>query len=138
MVVKGLVKSTTDHEKLFYLEATFRNKIESYDNGGTIPPMSPKDAPQGVNTNSWEYYTDLEATLIGHGDYTGAVLQLTRKGPAIQTGEGAGIHSTSNGAATWFEYKVLSQSNRHNVPIYNKSHYGKNYGDINIKINCAE
>ena len=139
MIVSGLVKSTTDSEKMFMLHAVFKNHIKSVVDGGYVPQGSPKDAPSGVNTNTWEYYEDLEATLIGQGKYTGAVLKLRRMGPAIQVGDGGGVHSTQFGAATWFYYDVISQPLFHSyqgTTIYEGNDYSHRKGDININIDC--
>ena len=83
----------------------------------TPPPGSPKQelaasayAPSGpINAATWKYYTVVTGTLTGAGSYAGAVINITRTGPAFQIGTGANGKNLNMGASTWFAWTVVSQ-----------------------------
>ncbi|MEO0649595.1 MAG: hypothetical protein AAFZ65_02810 [Planctomycetota bacterium] len=89
---------------------------EYFDNGGDIQP------------DQWHYYLTTEGTLTGLDANDGAVVSLTRKGPAFQVGLGANGKNTSFGASGWLDWAIVSQPNA--GPAYPAS--GK--GDFNLDL----
>jgi hypothetical protein len=84
----------------------------------TPPPGSPKKDLRSaayienggpVNPATWHYYTNFSGTLTGFGIYDGAVLSLTRVGPAFQVGVGANNKNVHYGASAWFMWIVVQQ-----------------------------
>ena len=88
-------------------------------NGGPIDP------------STWVYYTSYTGTLTGTGSYAGAVIQLTKTGPAFQIGNGANGKNGNFGASGWYLWTVVSQ------PTSGGSLQTTGQGDINIDLaNC--
>src|SRR6185369_13747300 len=71
---------------------------DAYDNNGG--PVDP---------STWVYYTSFTGTLTGLDNYAGAVLTLTRTGPAFQVGFGANNKNINFGASAWFIWNVTRQ-----------------------------
>ncbi|MEM6455910.1 MAG: SdrD B-like domain-containing protein [Acidobacteriota bacterium] len=84
------------------------------DNGGPIDP------------STWYYYTNLSGTLTGLGDLDGAILSITRRGPAWQVGNGANGKNGNYGASSWFDYTVVQQPN--------SGHLSNSHGDFNLDL----
>ncbi|MEM8960690.1 MAG: SdrD B-like domain-containing protein [Acidobacteriota bacterium] len=91
------------------------------DNGGPIDP------------STWWYYTEVEGTLTGTGELGGAVVDITRRGPALQVGDGANNKNGNFGLSTWFDYTVTQQ------PTHGRTLQSSGVGDINIDLGfCVE
>ncbi|MEM8964142.1 MAG: SdrD B-like domain-containing protein [Acidobacteriota bacterium] len=108
----------------------------------TAPPGSPKrelrssayvDNGGPIDPSTWWYYPDFIATLTGVGEYAGAVVELTTRGPAWQTGFGANGKNANFGASMWFNYQVLEQ------PSAGPSLRVSGHGDFNVDlVDCVE
>ncbi|MEM9597283.1 MAG: hypothetical protein AAGD06_23650, partial [Acidobacteriota bacterium] len=105
----------------------------------TVPPAgSPKRelrgnvyAPNGpIDTSTWYYYPDFSATLTGNGQWAGAVVEVTRRGPSFQVGEGANGKNVHYGAAAWFDYQVIQQ------PTTGVTLQTNGRGDFNLDLVC--
>lgn len=84
-----------------------------------------------VNTATWIYYTGYNGTLTGLSSNSGAVINITRTGPAFQVGVGANGKNLNFGASGWYKWTVVSQpSSGGSLPTTGQ-------GDINVDIvNC--
>ena len=84
-----------------------------------------------VNTATWTYYTGYTGTLTGLNNNAGAVITITRTGPAFQVGFGANGKNLNFGASGWYLWTVVTQPS-------SGSHYPTTgQGDINVDIvNC--
>ncbi len=67
------------------------------DNGGPVDP------------STWVYYTEFHGTLTGVKDYDGAVIEVSRRGPAFQVGLGASGKNIQFGGSSWIDWSVISQ-----------------------------
>lgn len=67
------------------------------ENGGTVDP------------DTFHYYLETTIVLNGCKDLEGAIVLLTRKGPAFQVGTGANWHDTDEGASGWLYWHVIQQ-----------------------------
>ncbi|MEP7013746.1 MAG: SdrD B-like domain-containing protein, partial [Acidobacteriota bacterium] len=84
-----------------------------------------------VNTATWIYYTGYNGTLTGLNNNAGAVINITRTGPAFQVGVGANGKNLNFGASGWYLWTVVSQ------PSSGGSLPSTGQGDINVDIvNC--
>src|SRR4029077_1813072 len=86
------------------------------ENGGPIDP------------STWYYYTALNGTLTGIGNYTGAVINITRVMAAFQVGVGANGKNTHFGASGWFDLNIVSQ------PTSGGSLTPTDHGDFNLDL----
>ncbi len=79
-----------------------------------------------VDPDTFIYYTSWSGTLSGVGDFDGATIELTQRGPSWQTGYGANNKNLNFGASAWLNYVVTSQPN--SGPALQSS----GIGDVNI------
>jgi len=92
-----------------------------YEGGTTTPPAdSPKDNICGEALSQMYYYTHTEGTLVNDD---GRTVNVSRRGPAMQLGQGANVTSTGFGASGWLE--VDDPTGQFNV------------GDINVMLSQA-
>lgn len=88
-----------------------------------------KSCKTAPDSGCWFYPTYVSGTLTGQGNYEGAILDLTKRGPAFQIGIGANAKTSKNlGASSWFDYKTLSQPNT------GKQIRPKGEGDFNVDL----
>lgn len=81
-----------------------------------------------VDTNTWHYYLHTDGFLTGQNAMAGALLKLTRMGPAFQVGLGANGKNIVFGASGWLNVETLSQpATAPNLP-------STLIGDININM----
>ncbi len=81
-----------------------------------------------VNTGTWIYYTGYNGTLTGLSSNSGAVINVTRTGPAFQLGVGANGKNLNYGASGWYKWTVVTQpSSGGSLPTTGQ-------GDINVDI----
>lgn len=81
-----------------------------------------------VDTNTWHYYLHTDGFLTGQNAMAGALIQITRMGPAFQVGLGANGKNIGFGASGWLNVEVLAQPN--NFPNLPSGFMG----DININL----
>ncbi len=98
------------------------------------PAGSPKESggpcSQDVDNSDWYYYTTTNGTLLGTGDLAGAVVNITRHGPAFQLGTGANENNMSVfGASGWLDCEVVS--NPTTGPAFNAN---AGHCDFNIEL----
>jgi len=94
------------------------------------PAGSPKDHNcQPTITDDWYYYTTINGSLIGTGDFAGAEISIDRRGPAFQMGSGANVYEINNkfDGCGWFHLNFVSQPD--NGPTIDGSD-----GDFNISV----
>lgn len=108
----GTVFSASDPSRGFEIDVSFSGFTT------TTPPGSPKlelhsaayVANGGpIDPATWWYYTGFSGTLTGVGSLAGALVDLTRTGPAFQVGVGANNKNLAFGASGWFTWTVVSQ-----------------------------
>lgn len=118
----GVVARASDSRKAFRIDVTF------FELSPVVPNGSPKTPPPCGDYTTWQYYMHIEGTLEGLGQWAGALLVLERRGPAVQVGEGASVHSCNMGLATWFTFYTVV--NPCGLP-------DQGVGDINIDIGTS-
>ena len=79
-----------------------------------------------IDTDDFVYYTAWSGTLSGVGDFAGASIDLTQRGPSWQTGYGANNKNTNFGSSAWLDYVVTSQ------PDSGPALQASGIGDVNI------
>lgn len=111
----GTLVNTQDAQDLWCLDVCFSGRVNPGDVG--YPPVggSPKlelDSDSYVANNgpidpdTWHYYTVVDGTMTGKGDNVGCLIQIERRGPAFQVGDGASGQNHNYGASTWFDAEL--------------------------------
>ncbi|HEY0514519.1 MAG TPA: SdrD B-like domain-containing protein [Thermoanaerobaculia bacterium] len=127
----GSVRSVSDPTKGFTVDVQFSGFTT------TAPSGSPKKELQSsaysenggpVNTATFAYFTAYTGTLTGTGSYAGAVITISRTGPAFQIGVGANGKNINFGGSGWFLWTVTSQ------PTSGNNLQTTGQGDINIDL----
>ncbi|HEX4497346.1 MAG TPA: SdrD B-like domain-containing protein, partial [Thermoanaerobaculia bacterium] len=127
----GTLRSVSDPTKVFTVSVNFSGLT------GTAPSGSPKKELQSsaysenggpINTASWLYFTSYTGTLTGSGSYAGAVITISRTGPAFQIGVGADGKNIGFGGSGWFLWTVTHQ------PTSGNSLQSTGQGDIDIDL----
>ncbi|MCA8944451.1 MAG: hypothetical protein KDB80_17950 [Planctomycetes bacterium] len=85
-------------------------KIES----PIVPLLQSNGGP--IDPGTWSYYAQFEGTLTGQLGLAGAVLQITRRGPAFQIGVGANGKDATFGGSGWFDVQIVSQPTEGELP----------------------
>ena len=119
--LNGRIINRSDSDIQFDLDILFSGRTSSE------PAGSPKlNECYSANTDDWYYYEYTSGTITGVGDASGAVISISRRGPAYQVGVGANVtNAEAFGASGWFDLTVEHQ------PSGNLKLDGKN-GDFNI------
>ena len=139
----GVVQDSSNPSLRFFLEADFDGLILPGD-PGHAPSGSPKKelgsgsyAANGgpIDPATWRYYTTLNGTLTGEGDYHGALVSISRRGPAMQVGVGANGKNHDDGVAVWLHVSIDRQPDNQNFTLDPSA----TKGDINLNLdaNCA-
>jgi large repetitive protein len=127
----GTLRSVSDPTKIFTVD------VELSGFTTTTPSGSPKKELQSsayienggpINPATWAYYTTYTGTLTGAGTYAGAVITITRTGPAFQVGVGADGKNIGFGGSGWFLWTVTHQ------PTSCNSLQTTGQGDIDIDL----
>ncbi len=127
----GSVVSVSDPTKGFTIDVQFSGLTF------VTPAGSPKKELQSsaykenggpVDTSTWFYFTAYTGTLTGTGSYAGAVISITRTGPAFQVGIGANGKNINFGGSGWYNWTVTHQ------PTSGGSLQTTGQGDINIDL----
>jgi hypothetical protein len=115
--IQGLVKDPDHWSRRWQVDVRLEQRL----NGGhpAFPPAgSPKlELSSGsyvsgggtIDPATWHYYLVTEGTLTGVWDNEGALIEVTRMGPAFQVGIGASGKHKGFGASGWLDYKVVKQ-----------------------------
>jgi hypothetical protein len=100
--------ATLDGSKGYFVEVNFGGRTS------IAPSGSPKEdfCAWDPDTSSYYYYTAISGTLSGlpGTSLAGAVVTLTRRGPAFQVGVGANLQEHVLGASGWFDWELVSQA----------------------------
>lgn len=97
------------------------------------PAGSPKDHNcQPTVTDDWYYYTSISGSFLGGGDFAGAEISVSRRGPAFQMGTGANVNEINSkfDGCGWHFLDFVSQPN--NGPTIDGSD-----GDFNMSVSGA-
>ncbi len=82
------------------------------DKSYVAPANSPKENELCVgdlDNSDWVYYQSTNGTLIGTGNLSGAVVNISRFGPSFQMGTGANLNKANvYGASGWLTFQILS------------------------------
>lgn len=135
-VLEGTIADRKDASLRFRARVELRGRL---DPGvpGHPPAGSPKrELPRRfykayggwpIDASTWRYYTTTEGTLVGEGALEGALLRITRRGPAFQIGFGADGKGLHYGGSGWLHVRVLRQPK-------SGRRLSVGYGDINVRI----
>ncbi len=127
----GTLRSVSDPTKIFTVDVQFSGLTS------TAPSGSPKKELQSsayienggpINPATWLYFTSYTGTLTGAGTYAGAVITISRTGPAFQMGVGADGKNIGFGGSGWFLWTVTHQ------PTSGSSLQTTGQGDIDIDL----
>ncbi|QDV04679.1 hypothetical protein Poly30_01720 [Planctomycetes bacterium Poly30] len=132
----GVLVESGNPARSFHMDLHLTGRVTSSD--AAFPPAgSPK---LELNTSSyvdhggpivpatWHYYEGFEGTLVGLGDFSGAQVSVSRRGPAFQIGFGASGKNGRFGGAGWLDTVVNAQ------PTTGVTLPGTTGGDINIDL----
>jgi len=131
----GVVARRSEPTERFAVDVELLDRVSPGD-PNHAPAGSPKqelaahaylDGGGAVDPRLWRYYETTIGTLTGLDDLDGAVLQVSRRGPAFQVGYGANGKNTRYGASGWLDVVVLSHPNDGSTLQGDK-------GDINIDL----
>lgn len=92
-----------------------------------VPLLEENGGP--VDPDTWRYYAEFTGTLTGQLALEGAVLRVTRRGPAFQIGFGANVKDASYGASGWFDIDVLSQPTHGEMPAFDVGDINGSFGE---------
>ena len=129
----GVARSRANAAKTFSVDITLSGRTSS------APSGSPKRELQAnaysnnggpIDPAHWTYYTGMNGTLTGSGSYEGAIVSISRTGPAFQIGVGANGKNLNFGAASWFNWNVTRQPDKWTKVKLTAS----GQGDINVDI----
>lgn len=81
-----------------------------------------------IDTGTWHYYEVTDGLLTGLDAWQGALIHISRMGPAFQVGLGASGKNTAYGASGWLDVQVLQQ------PASGSPLVPSGHGDINIDL----
>lgn len=123
----GTIVSDSDIGRMWQVDLLLKAKTSTPPSGSPKLEQGPKD------TSQWVYYEEFSGTLVGQGIFTGAVLEIERRGPAFQFGDAANGKNDNYGASSWFTYRVLRQGPWSN--IYDNG--SNNKGDVNVDLECT-
>ncbi len=136
--LSGTVRSRSHGDRLFEVDVWLGGRTE------VAPPGSPKkelrssayvDRGGPVDPATWAYYTSLDGSLTGRGSFSGALVSLARRGPALQVGYGANGKNIQYGAASWIDWQVIDH------PDGDPFSADSGRGDFNLELNleyCAD
>ncbi|MEM1178476.1 MAG: SdrD B-like domain-containing protein [Acidobacteriota bacterium] len=128
----GRVMVEDDPTKMFDIEVLTFGRTETPPAGSPkLELSSDQYFPTGpVDPSTWHFYTNWRGTLTGLGEWAGATVELTPRGPAWQVGDGAGNKSTVNGMSAWLSYEVTQQ------PTTGSTLQATGDGDFNLSLEC--
>lgn len=131
ITISGTLVSQSNPSIAFFANVTVSGKTTEVPEGSPKLELAPDAYVENggtIDPTTWTYYENIRGTLIGVGVLNGALIELTRRGPAFQLGEGANGKNLNFGASTWFDYEVLSQ------PLAGDPLPARGVGDINIDV----
>lgn len=113
----GVLARISDPHKKFLADLTFDNRVDA--GNPSFPPagspmldlLAPAYATNGgkVDPAGWHYWLTMTGTLTGLGDYRGAKLLMSKRGPAVQCGNGANGRNCEMGVAGLVTTAVVQQ-----------------------------
>jgi hypothetical protein len=128
--ITGIVRRRTDTNQAFIVTIALSGLTTN------PPPDSPKkqlcdsayvENGGPIDPSTWRYYTNFSGVLTGIDAFAGAVLNITRVGPAFQVGVGASGKNFKLGASAWFIWVVVQQPQSGKLEATGQ-------GDINIDL----
>jgi hypothetical protein len=129
----GTLRSVSHPNRGFVVDVTLSGRTSSPPSGS--PKRDLKSAAYvenggSVDTSTFVYYTNFSGTLTGIGDLEGAVLTISKTGPALQIGNGANNKNLNYGASAWLQWQVESQ------PDAGSALPTTGQGDLNLEFNA--
>lgn len=101
----------------FLVDVSFESRVDPGD--ANYPPVgSPKremptenfsDHGGPIDVDSWRYYETFQGTLRGLDDLEGAIVNISRFGPAMQVGPGGSGKNHDFGTAAWLDVTLEAQ-----------------------------
>ena len=134
-ILTGTIVGLHDTSAKFTVEIYLSGRV----NPGDILPLGSPSYPNApeypygcADDTNWRYYTSLTGTLTGtDGSMSGAVVTVTRRGPAWQQGVGGNLLNGENGASAWIDVTIDSQPSSSGVWL------DPTIGDINTDLECV-
>lgn len=116
-VVNGVIHRLSHPNEMFAVELHFCDRVNPID--ASYPPAgSPKkelvasaylDQGGTIDPSTWHYYLTTNGTFTGLGAFQGAILNVSRVGPAFQVGFGANGKNANYGGSGWIDLTVVAQ-----------------------------
>ena len=136
------MRSTTNSANGWNLDVTFAGNMDWETWSSQSFPTGFKDDCGGISENhpSWHYFLmtpGANAELVGFGDFTGSMVNLTHAPSnnyfGFQLGDGANNYNAAdNGFGGWFSYSGVFRANA-NAPFTNVS----GSGDFAFELDCC-
>lgn len=113
-LLTGVIAQEDDPDQRFVVDVRLSGRINP-DEPDYPPVNSPKldliaaaykDAGGPIDPATWHYYTDFRGFLRGTNDYRGGLLEISRRGPAFQVGQGAAGKNLEFGASAWIAIEL--------------------------------
>lgn len=129
-VLTGTIRRERRPSHAFYVEVHFGGYTERAAGAPKkeLVPRAYKRRGGPVDVSTWYYYTSTMGTLTGIDAFEGALVDISRRGPAMQVGYGANGKNVGYGASTWLNWRVIRQGDTHNF------RRTRGTGDINIDL----
>ena len=124
--INGIIRRLSNPSAQFAISGTFTGATTTPGSGSPKLELSSSAyvANGGpVDPSTWSYYTSFSALLTGQGDYAGAVVNLSPRGPNFQVGAGASGKNAGYGAAAWLNWITVSQPNSGSFPTSGTGDY---------------
>jgi len=127
----GTAYANTDPTAILHVDVVLSGRTDSTPSGS--PKLELRDSAYvgdggPVDPATWYYYTGVTGTFYGDGSLAGAVVDISRRGPAFQVGEGANGKNGAFGGSCWFDYSTVSQPDVGSLPNSGR-------GDFNLDLN---
>jgi hypothetical protein len=108
----GSLQSASDPTRGFTVDVQFSGLTNVAPAGSPkkeLQPSAYKENGGPVDTSTWSYFTSFTGILTGAGGYTGAVMNISPRGPAFQIGVGANGKNINFGGSGWFNWTMTHQ-----------------------------
>jgi hypothetical protein len=129
-VMKGRAVHADNPRASFMVELNFTGFSLTAPEGSPKIELKPEAYTRAggvINPQSWVYYERMSGTFIGEDQLSGLNLEISRRGPAPQIGQGASGKNLNFGGSGWFDYRAITVEERHAFSI-------EGHGDFNIDL----
>lgn len=135
--IRGVVSDPNNSQVCFAFDVTLSSMVEpgmmNYPPAGSpkkeLAANKYKANAGPIDPTGWQYFEVVDGYLVGLKSMAGAMIHVTRFGPAAQLGMGANGKNTTFGLSTWLDVNILAQPTTGDPLAMTGSH-----GDINLNV----